>query len=125
MTIAAIISLVIFVLLSLFQAALAFGSPIGRFAWGGKHKVLPRNLRVGSISAIAIYAVFSVFVLSKAGIVSIITDQTILNAGLWIISAYFMIGVVMNGISRSKPERYTMTPVALILTVCLVVLASS
>jgi hypothetical protein len=33
----------------------------------------------------------------------------------WILTAYFTLGVLMNGISRSKPERLVMAPVALLL----------
>ncbi|WP_277871083.1 hypothetical protein [Microcella alkaliphila] len=33
------------------------------------------------------------------------------------IVAYSALGIVMNGISRSKPERYTMAPVCVVLTV--------
>ena len=31
------------------------------------------------------------------------------------LTAYFALGVIINGISRSKPERLVMTPTALVL----------
>ena len=34
--------------LAVFQALLALGAPLGAFAWGGQHRVLPTRLRVGS-----------------------------------------------------------------------------
>jgi hypothetical protein len=37
---------------------------------------------------------------------------------------YLLLGVAMNALSRSKPERWTMTPVALVLAGCAFVLAS-
>jgi hypothetical protein len=36
---------------------------------------------------------------------------------------YFALGIVMNAMSRSKPERYTMTPVAIVLTVLSLIIA--
>ncbi|MCC2307593.1 hypothetical protein [Cellulomonas chengniuliangii] len=36
----------------------------------------------------------------------------------WVLTAYLAVGVIMNGISRSKPERAVMAPVALVLAVC-------
>ena len=44
---------------------------------------------------------------------------------MWVIAVYFALGIVMNGISRSKPERYTMTPVVIVLTAASVILALS
>ena len=41
---------------------------------------------------------------------------------MWVLTGYFALGIVMNAISRSKPERFTMTPVSLVLAgLCLVV----
>lgn len=104
-------------LLTIFQALLIGGSPLGNFAWGGAHTVLPAKYRVGSAVAIALYAVFSMFLLSKAGIVSIIGNSFVLQVGMWLITAYFTLGIVVNAISRSKKERYVMTPVAAALAV--------
>ena len=42
---------------------------------------------------------------------------------MWVLAAYFTLGVVMNGISRSKPERRIMTPTALVLAVLYLILA--
>ena len=44
---------VILAALAVFQLALAAGAPLGRFAWGGSHEVLPPRLRVGSLVSIA------------------------------------------------------------------------
>lgn len=122
MTAAAIISIVTLSLLAIFQFALACGAPLGRFAWGGQHKVLPTRLRIGSAVSIVIYAVFSIFALSKAGFVTFISSSTVVNIGLWIITAYLLFGVFLNSISRSKPERYVMTPVVAILAACFLVM---
>ncbi len=41
---------------------------------------------------------------------------------MWVLTGYFTLGIVLNGISRSKPERNVMTPVSLLLAVlCLIV----
>lgn len=44
---------------------------------------------------------------------------------MWVLAAYFTLGIVMNGISRSKPERLIMTPTAVILPALYLVLALS
>lgn len=113
----AIVSCIILLGLAIFQLALIFGAPIGKYAWGGSHAILPFNLRIGSAISILLYGIFAAIILSKAEIITLFSDRTITNVGTWILAIYFCIGVVMNGISRSKPERNLMTPVALILAI--------
>lgn len=122
MIIATILSFVILSILAVFQIALALGAPIGRFAWGGQHRILPRKLRIGSAVSPLIYALFAAFALSKSGLWVLIQNETVVAIGLWIITAYFMIGIVMNGISRSKYERITITPLCVILSVCYLII---
>lgn len=123
-TVAAVSVCVILAALAIFQLALVFGAPLGRFAWGGQHEVLPRRLRIGSVISIVLYALFALLILDRAGVVSALPD-TVSRVGTWIVTAYLGLGVIMNAISRSKPERYTMTPVALVLAVLFLLVALS
>ncbi|MCL3859669.1 hypothetical protein [Actinotalea sp. K2] len=121
-TVAALVATVLLGLLAVFQLALVLGAPIGRFAWGGAHDVLPRRLRVGSAVSIVLYAAFAVVALDRAGLVDLLPDG-VSTVGAWVLAAYFLVGIVMNGISRSLPERFTMTPVCLVLCAAYLVLA--
>lgn len=60
--------------LAVFQVLLIAGAPLGRFAWGGQHDVLPARLRIGSAVSIALYAVFAVLMLQAAGAFSVLPD---------------------------------------------------
>lgn len=120
---AALIFIVLIILLCVFQFALSFGAPLGHFAWGGKHRVLPRKLRVSSALSVIIYLGMALVIASKAGLVEVIPQGAFLTVLSWGIFAYLTLGVFMNVISRSKLERYMMTPVALILAVCALVVA--
>ena len=42
---------------------------------------------------------------------------------IWVLTGYFALGIVLNAISRSRPERLVMTPVVLLLAACCLVLA--
>lgn len=79
--------------------------------------MLPRRLRIASVSSIVLYVVFGIFLLSKAGMVNVIPDGMFLTTTMWVLTSYFVLGVFMNAISRSKKERALMTPVALSLAV--------
>jgi len=121
---AAIALTVILAALAVFQLALALGAPLGRFAWGGAHRVLPARLRIGSLVSIVIYAVIAVLALDRTGLIDVVPDG-VSAVGMWIVFGYFVLGIVMNALSRSKPERYTMTPVVTVLAVLSLLVALS
>lgn len=111
--------------LAVFQILLISGMPWGRLAWGGQHRVLPRGLKISSAVSILLYAVFGSAAVAKAGLVPSFVNDTVLGPAMWALTAYFALGIVLNGISRSKPERLVMTPVALLLAVLYLVLSLS
>ena len=114
--IAAIALTVILGILAILQLALALGAPIGHFAWGGTHRVLPTRLRIGSLVSIVIYAVIAVLALDCAEVIDVVPD-VVSTVGMWVVFGYFVLGIGMNAISRSKPERYTMAPLSAVLAV--------
>ncbi|HWM34118.1 MAG TPA: hypothetical protein VNR36_07750 [Pseudolysinimonas sp.] len=121
---AAFLFTALLLLLATFQIALIAGAPLGRFAWGGQHEVLPARLRRGSVLAILIYAGMALIVLDRAGAISIFPAGA--SAVLvWVVFAYSCLSVVLNAISRSKPERYLMVPVSLALAVLSLLVALS
>ena len=105
---------VVLVALAVFQLALVFGAPLGRFAWGGQHRVLPARLRIGSGVSILIYALIDVIAWDRVGAIDVFPAQ-FSEIAMWVIFGYFVLGILMNAISRSKPERYTMVPVTIVL----------
>ena len=121
---AALVLTVLLAVLAMLQVALILGAPIGRFAWGGQHRVLPLRLRVGSAVSIVIYAFIALVALDRAGSVDVFPDA-FSAAATWVLFAYFVLGIGMNAISRSKPERYTMAPLSLVLAVLSILVALS
>lgn len=125
MTLLTILALIILLALTIFQLALVFGAPLGAYAWGGQHKVLPTNLRVSSVGSIILYILFAGVIASKTGFISgLILPQTV-NFSMYVFAAYFTLGIFMNAISKSKKERMVMAPVAAVLAVCFWVVALS
>ena len=122
---AAVLACVILAALAVFQACLSLGAPWGRLAWGGQHEGrLPGRLRVGSVVSIVLYAVFAAFIVDRAGLVDLIPSDRVVRVGTWVLVGYLALGVVMNALSRSTAERAVMTPTALVLAVCAVLVAA-
>ena len=107
---------VVLVALAVFQLALVFGAPLGRFAWGGAHRVLPARLRVGSAVSIVIYALIDVIAWDRVGAIDVFPEP-FSEVAMWVIFGYFVLGILLNAISRSKPERNLMVPVSIVLAV--------
>ena len=107
--------------LGVFQALLVWGAPLGRFAWGGQHGVLPRRLRVGSLVTIIVYVLIGWVVLARAGQRS--GGPSMWAVATWVIAGFFLLGAAGNLASKSRPERLVMTPVALALCGLTVVVA--
>ena len=122
-SIAAIAICVILGALAVFQLALVCGAPLGHFAWGGADRVLPRAKRIGSAVSILLYGAFAWVLLMKAGLVPMVLPEIVVDVATWVIVGYFALGIPMNAISRSKPERYTMTPVLIVLLVLALIVA--
>lgn len=122
-SIAAIALCVILGALAVFQFALVCGAPLGHFAWGGADRVLPRSKRIGSAIAIVLYAVFAWVFLMQAGLVPLVLPEIVVDVAAWVIVAYLALGIPLNAISRSKPERYTMTPIVIVLVVLAIIVA--
>lgn len=120
-TTAAIFFSVLMAGLAVFQLALALGAPIGHFAWGGQHRVLPRGLRIGSLVAIALYTLFSLIVLMHAGLIEPWLGPGWTTPALWVVIAYTALGIFANAISRSRAERLTMTPLVAVLVILMLV----
>ncbi len=119
--VAATLACLILGALAVFQSLLIAGRPLGRYAWGGQHTVLPRKLRIGSAISIALYVAFAVVILDRGGVLRVLPDAASVVA-MWVLTGYFALGILMNGISRSRPERTLMTPVSAVLALlCLVV----
>ncbi|MFE4837271.1 hypothetical protein ACFRAU_21655 [Arthrobacter sp. NPDC056691] len=123
--ISAVLACAVLAGLAVFQVLLMGGVPLGRLAWGGQHRILPARLRIGSAVSVLLYLVFGHAALARTGLAPAIGSDAWYPVFTWVLTAYFTLGVLMNAISRSKPERLVMTPVALLLALLFLFLSIS
>ncbi|TDQ41250.1 hypothetical protein [Aureibacillus halotolerans] len=119
-----VIVVIICVAVSVFQMLLSLGFPFGEFAMGGYHRVLPINLRV--VSAMnALILLFMGFVLLQH--TKIINGLNFLptNIFVWGITIFLGLNTIANLLSRSKKERFIMTPLSgITFILCLLIVLS-
>jgi hypothetical protein len=122
-TSAAVLIWIVLGALALFQGLLVLGAPLGRFAWGGQHRVLPVSLRISSLVSILIYALISAIVLARVGTVSLGVPTSTVGIAIWVVAAYFFIAIGLNLGSKSTSERSVMPAVSAVLCVLCIVVA--
>jgi len=94
------------------------GFPVGEYVMGGQNKILPKEKKALIFVAIVIQ-IFLIIVLMQTGLViDVGIPDTVTRILSWIFAIYITINVIMNFLSRSKKERYLMTPLSLITAIC-------
>ncbi|GIN20076.1 hypothetical protein [Siminovitchia fordii] len=106
-----IIVIIMFISIAVFQVLLALGLPLGEFALGGFYKVLPHKFRILSAINAIVLLIMGVVFLQHINVLNIFnflpTDILV-----WIITVFLGLNTIANLISRSKKERYVMTPLS-------------
>ncbi|MBK6292253.1 MAG: hypothetical protein IPH85_06455 [Ignavibacteria bacterium] len=106
-----------------FQIALGLGAPWGRFTLGGKYPdVLPMKARLIPVFSTVVLAFFIAIVLTRAGLIrpDLLEPSRI---AIWLPVTYMALGLGLNSVSKSKPERRLWVPVILVMLVCTLIVA--
>jgi hypothetical protein len=110
--IAAIIVAIISMGIAIFQLFLFLGFPLAEYSWGGKYEgVLPKSLRMMSLpSAILLICFGFVFLIdTKVLSVGVNLPTSVL---VWIITIFLGLNTLGNLASKSKKEKFVMTPLS-------------
>lgn len=121
----AIVASIVLGLVMVFQGLLALGFPLGQAAWRGQYRVLPIKLRWASLATVVVLGLAAWVVLARAGLVFPGTEPVAIGVATWVLAGLWLLNTAGNLASRSPAERYAMTPVALLLGVCFIIVALS
>jgi hypothetical protein len=111
-------------LVVLFQIALAAGAPWGELAWGGRFPgTLPVPMRIASAVAVVILVGFAAVVLTRARLCAPAWYAASKRV-IWIVVAYFVVGVITNATTPSESERAIWLSVTILLGCCSIVVAA-
>lgn len=109
----------------LFQVALALGAPWGAYAMGGVSPGrFPPRLRVAALIQALLLGVAIAIVLARAGLAfpGLADWASVL---IWLVVALALVALVLNLASRSAGERRLWVPVAAVMLVSSLVVATS
>lgn len=114
----AIIGAVLFTIIAIMTLLVICGAPLGEFTMGGQHKILPRKYRIMAIVALFIQIFAIVIVLQSGGYINLWFSVKITKNICIFFAAYLSLNTIMNFLSKSKKEKYVMTPLAIVAALC-------
>ena len=113
-----IIGAVLFGIIAVMTVLVACGLPLGEFTMGGQHKILPKKLRVAAVISFFIQIFAMIIILQAGGFIPLFFSPTVNKYICFFFAAYLSLNTIMNMISKSKKEKYVMTPISLIAAIC-------
>lgn len=114
----AILGAILFLVVVVMYILVAFGLPLGEFTMGGQYKILPKKYRIMAIVSVAIQ-LFAILIILQAGaFIPLLFSLKITKYICFFFAVYLSLNTIMNLISKSKKEKYVMTPLSLITAIC-------
>lgn len=113
-----ILGAVLFGVIATMTVLVACGLPLGEFTMGGQHKILPKKLRVAAVISVATQIFAMIIILQAGGFISLWLSFKVTKYICFFFAAYLSLNTVMNMISKSRKEKYVMTPLSLIAAIC-------
>lgn len=115
---AAVIGASAFSIVIVLSILIICGLPLGELTMGGQYKVFPKKLRVILMTQLILQIFFVVIILQMSGFIPLWFSYNVTKKICIIMAAYLSINTIMNFISKSKKEKYIMTPLSLISAIC-------
>ena len=118
-----ILGAVLFGVIAIMTVLVACGLPLGEFTMGGQHKILPKKLRVVAVISVAIQIFAMIIILQAGGFIPLWLPFKVTKYICFFFAAYLSLNTIMNMISKSRKEKYVMTPLSLIAGICFLITA--
>ena len=114
----AIIGAGVFSIVIVLSFLIVCGFPLGELTMGGRYKVFPKKLRIVLVMQLIIQIFFMVIILQMGGLIPFWFSENATKIICIIMAVYLSFNTIMNFISKSKKEKYIMTPLSAISAVC-------
>ena len=113
-----ILGAVLFGVIAIMTVLVACGFPLGEFTMGGQHKILPKKFRVMAVISVAIQIFAMIIILQAGGFIPLWLSFKVTKYICFFFAAYLSLNTIMNMISKSRKEKYVMTPLSFIAGIC-------
>ena len=114
----AIIGASVFSIVIVLSFLIICGLPLGELTMGGQYKVFPKKLRIILVTQLILQIFFVVIILQMGGFISLWFSSKVTKIICIVMAIYLSLNTFMNCVSKSKKEKYVMTPLSAISAIC-------
>lgn len=114
----AVIGASVFFIVIILSVLIICGLPLGELTMGGKYRIFPKKLRFALVVQLILQIFFVVIILQTGGIIPLCFSKNVTKIICTIMAIYLSLNTIMNFISKSKKERYVMTPLSALSAIC-------
>ena len=94
------------------------GLPLGELTMGGQYKVFPPKLRIVLVIQLILQVFFVLIILQMGEFIPLWFSNSVTKIIGIVMAIYLSLNTVMNLISKSKKEKYIMTPLSFVTAIC-------
>lgn len=94
------------------------GLPLGELTMGGQYRVFPGKLRIILVVQLILQMFSVIIILQAGGVIPLWFSENTTKIICIAMAAYLSLNTFMNFFSKSKKEKYIMTPLSAISAVC-------
>lgn len=113
-----LIGAILFFVIAIMTVLVACGLPLGEFTMGGQYRILPKKFRVISLVCLIIQIFAAIIILQAGGFIHLWFSTNITRYICFFFAIYLSLNTIMNLVSKSKKEKYVMTPISLVAAIC-------
>ena len=114
----AIIGATLLMLVVVMSVALILGAPLGEFTLGGQFKVFPAKVRGVLATQLLLQVFFAIVLLQLGGFMPLWFSHKVTKIIGIALAVYLSMNCLVNLASKSKKEKYVMTPLSVVTAVC-------
>ena len=114
----AIIGASVFSVVIVLSFLIICGLPLGELTMGGQYKVFPKKLRIVFVTQLILQIFFVVIILQMGGFIPLWFSDNVTKIICVVMAIYLSLNTFMNFVSKSKKEKYVMTPLSAISAIC-------
>ena len=114
----AIVGAILLMLVVVMSIALILGAPLGEFTLGGRYKVFPAKLRLVLTTQLLLQVFFAIVLLQLGGFMPLWFSHKVTKIIGIALAVYLSMNCFANLASKSKKEKYVMTPLSLVTALC-------
>lgn len=115
---AAVIGASVFSIVIVLSFLIICGLPLGELTMGGQYKVFPKKLRIILVTQLILQIFFVVIILQMGGFISLWFSSKVTKIICIVMAIYLSFNTFLNFVSKSKKEKYVMTPLSAISAIC-------